>query len=137
MSHRFIKEDAILARKGLPDHTDSFFFTLEKEFGRVIFDELCILRKNGSEYRLVYYHCYANGACRLRDDNEKEIVHDVEFFVERVLKRGILADHEGVFDLKREGSTFDAMLRIGEYFLCFNNTEQSIKSLEDRYNISQ
>lgn len=112
MSHRFLIPDPVLERKGLPERTESFFFTLEKEVGRVVFDELCILRKLGNDYRLLYHHCYNGGACRLVHGNEDAVARDVEFFVERILKRGILADREGVFDLKREGPVFDAMVRL-------------------------
>lgn len=70
-------------------------------------------------------------------DGEAGLTHDIEFFVERILKRGILADHEGVFDLKSDGKLFDAMIRIGDYFICFNNTEYSLRNLEEQYSISQ
>ena len=58
MSYRFLRPDALLETKHLPERAESFFFTLEKDFGHVVFDELCVLKKIGNEYRLVYHHCY-------------------------------------------------------------------------------
>ncbi len=65
MSYRFLRPDAFLESKHLPERAESFFFTLEKDFGHVVFDELCVLKKIGHEYRLVYHHCYDGGSCRL------------------------------------------------------------------------
>ncbi len=147
MPHRFFQTDPALEKKGLPERTESFFLSLEKEFGCLVFDEVSILHRKGGEYQMLYYQSYEGGAPEGKSPKierfvrrmfeEGGIVHDIEFFVERVLKRGILADHEGVFDLNRDGKVFDAMVRIGDYFLCFNNTEQSIRSLEERYSVSR
>ena len=132
MSHRFLKPDPFLESRHLPERTESFLFTLEKDFGHVVFDELCILKKNGAEYRIVYHHCYDGGSCRLGGQDDNTVVREVEFFVENLLKRGMLADHEGVFDLRRDGPIFDVMIHLGDYFFALNNTSHSIRTLESR-----
>jgi hypothetical protein len=151
MPHRFFRPDKNLEKKSLPERTESFFMTLEKEYGCIIFDEISILHRAGNDYQMLYYQSYEGMSTDKKraskierfmsrmfgTEGEGGITHDVEFFVERILKRGILADHEGVFDRNREGKVFDAMVRIGDYFLCFNNTEQSIRSLEERYSVPQ
>lgn len=65
------------------------------------------------------------------------MIHETEYFVESLLKRGMLADREGVFDLKRDGPVFDAMVHLGEYFFALNNTSHSMRTLEERYGVSR
>lgn len=57
--------------------------------------------------------------------------------MESLLKRGMLANREGVFDLKRDGPVFDAMIHLGDYFFALNNTSHSIRTLEERYGVSR
>lgn len=61
----------------------------------------------------------------------------MEHLVDNLLRRGMLADHEGVFDLKREGRIFDAMIHLGDYFFALNNTIHSIRTLEERFGVSR
>lgn len=49
----------------------------------------------------------------------------------------MLADHEGVSDMKREGRVFDAMIHLGEYFIAINNTMHSMRVLEERFGVSR
>lgn len=135
MSYRFLKPDPFLESKHLPERVESFLFTLEKDFGRVVFDEVIVLKKESQEFRLVYHHCYGGGACRLGGEDDSAIIREVEYFVESLLKRGMLANREGVFDLNRDGPVFDAMIHLGEYFFALNNTTHSLRTLEERYSI--
>ncbi len=137
MSYRFLRPDPYLESKHLPERAESFFFTLEKDFGKIVFDELCVLKKFDGEFRLVYHHCYENGACRLGGQDETETIRQIEHLIDALLKRGLLADHEGVFDLKREGRVFDAMIHLGEYFFALNNTVHSMRTMEERFGISR
>lgn len=65
MSYRFLRPDPYLESRYLPERAESFFLTLQKDFGHVVFDELCVLKEFDGEFRLIYHHCYGNGVCRL------------------------------------------------------------------------
>lgn len=58
MPHRFFQKDSYLEQKGLPERTESFFMSLEKEHGCVVFDEISILHRSGNDYQMLYYQSY-------------------------------------------------------------------------------
>lgn len=136
MPHRFLISDPFLEEAGLPERTDSFLLSLEKEFARPVFDEICVLKRVGGDYRLAYRHCARKTPCELEEEAE-EVSKHLEHLIESLIRSRLLADEEGAFDLKREGRAFDAMVRLGDYFFAFNNSRHSVSALEESYGVSR
>ena len=87
--HSRINRDLIAKR------ADEFFLALEKDFGKVILDEICVLEKlpRHQHYTLVSGHSMEPRR-RATDCDEDKVIREIEIELADTLKKGLLADGE-------------------------------------------
>lgn len=115
-----------------PKETDSFFKELTEEFSFLLFDEILILRKLHSGYELIYHREYWKNA--IADKNWRDrVIGNIDFFLNRIMKKNALADGEWVFTWNQDGALFDVMVREWDYYIALNNSTESLGSLMQKY----
>lgn len=113
--------------------TGQFFANIERVFGTALFDRVLVLEEKDSKYELVYYAQYPDTCPITRELHEKEMAN-VDYFIQNILRKRALADGEWVFKCREEdGELFDIMIRIGNYYIAFNNSQESLKSLRRKH----
>ncbi|MDD5377136.1 MAG: hypothetical protein PHH16_03395 [Candidatus Gracilibacteria bacterium] len=112
--------------------TDIFFRELSEEFSFLLFDEILILRKLRSGYEFVHHQEYGKKALADRVWKDR-VIGNIDFFLNRIMKKNALADGEGVFTWNQEGALFDVMVREGDYYIALNNSSESLKSLMQKH----
>lgn len=117
----------------ISDETRQFFENIEHIFGAALFDRVLVLEEKDEKYELVYYSQYPDTCPITKELHEKEMIN-VDYFIQNILRKRALADGEWVFKCREEdGELFDIMIRIGNYYIAFNNSKESLKSLKKRH----
>lgn len=117
----------------LPSETGQFFINIERVFGTLLFDRILVLEEKNEKYELVYYAQYPDVCPITKELCKKEMVN-VDYFIQNILRKRALADGEGVFKCREEdGELFDVMIRVGNYYIAFNNSHESLKSLRRKH----
>lgn len=111
--------------------TQKFFETLEHDFLFLLFDEVLVLKKLRSGYEIVHHQEY--GKRHGKKGWKDRLIANLDFFLDRIMKSNALADGEGVFTWNQEGALFDVMIREGNYYIAFNNSTESINSLQQKH----
>lgn len=108
--------------------TEHFFIDLSKEFSFLLFDEILILRKLSCGYEFVHHAEYGRSAISDKEWRNR-VIGNIDFFLNRIMKKNALADGEWVFTWNQEGALFDVMVREWDYYIMLNNSTESLKSL--------
>ena len=109
-----------------------FFDDLSKEFSFLLFDEILILQKLPTGYELVHHQEHGKNA--LIDENwRNRVIENIDFFLNRIMKKNALMDGEGVFTWNQDWALFDVMVREGDYYIAFNNSTESLKTLMQKH----
>lgn len=135
----FLQNDPELENIRIYDKIRIFLEDLKKEYWKYIIDEITILRLHWDFVLPIYFYSLDTHKLIEQLDNveklnelKNELTKDLKFFVENVIKKWGLEDWEGTLAGNQTWNSYDIILRIGDFLICFNNTEESIETLNHK-----
>lgn len=136
----FLDKDTHLEDINISKKIKDFLENLKSQYWEYIIDEITILKlTNNSNAKAVYI--YSIDTNKIIEDcinpesienTQKALTKDLHFFIENVVKKWWLEDWEGTLAWNQTWNSYDIILRIWDYLIWFNNSNESIDSLNNK-----
>ncbi|MEF2175738.1 MAG: hypothetical protein V3575_04655 [Candidatus Absconditabacteria bacterium] len=135
----FFEKDEYLESHNINKIIGEIIENIKNKFGEYVIDELAVVKYNGNIITPIYF--YSLNKERLLKGNEdnlkKSLINDFKFYTGNILQDDLLEDGEGTLAGNQTGSSFDIILRIGDYIFGFNNSKLSIDEIQNNLSISK
>lgn len=138
----FFEEDDYLINLNLNEKLKQLFNKIKEKYWDYMLDEVVFMKSEDGDVKPIYYFTINQNQVQkidLSDINEfkKDILENLKFFIDNIINADLLEDGETSVTGEWEGEEFDLVLNIGNYIIGFNNTEESMDTLKDKYDVKE
>lgn len=135
----FLQNDPELDSMQIHQKIRNFLEELKNEYSKYIIDEITILRLHWDFVLPVYYYSININNFIEQIDNindlenlKNQLTKDLKFFVENVINKWGLDDGEWTLAWNQTWNSYDIILRYWDFLICFNNSEESVETLNKK-----
>lgn len=140
----FLEEDQTLENININDKIRNFLEELKNKYWEYVIDEITIMKlKNSWQICATYLYSLSTNKFIEELNNtdnlqklQSQLTNDLKFFVENIVKKWWLEDGEWTLAGNQTGNSYDIILRIWDYLIWFNNSLESIETLNKKLWIS-
>lgn len=144
MKGLYFTEDKYLESLNLDEKIKKFINNLEHKYESQVIDEIFIINYNWEKIIPIYFLC-AHKNCNpteIIDQAKSEQIKeqklkDFAFFIDNILNKLCLINHEWMLAKDQIWCLFDWMFRMDDYYIGINNSEKSLRELFDWWIITE
>lgn len=137
-------EDKYLQGLNLDNKIKIFIENLEKKYLEQIINEIFIANYDGKNVLPIYFLCAHKNCTHTQDIDSNKVeqikqkkLEDFGFFIENILKKQCLINHEWILAKDQMWCLFDWMFRMDDYYIGITNSDKSLKELFENNVLSE
>lgn len=144
MKGLYFLEDKYLQNLNLDSKIKKFIEHLERKYSEHIINEIFIANYDGKKILPIYFLCVHKNNIHSQDMNKNIIeqikqkkIEDFTYFIEHILKKQCLINHEWILAKYQMWWLFDWIFRMDNYYIGITNSEKSLKELFENNVLSE